>query len=111
VAATESLALGDTGFSDLATPDVPRATRIEDFTTLKALSGLVCKQIKRAPNYGSIPCEEVKLNIDYFDTSLQRPFDRTPGFNALAHYATLPRRFQFRIAAPKGGSSNVRFCR
>ncbi len=104
VAATEFLALGDTGFPDLATPDVPPATRIEDFSQLQALSRLICKQIKRTPSYGDVTCDEDNLNIHYFDASSQVPFDRTPGFYAATHYITAQRRF-LPIPVPATGVS------
>ena len=103
VAATEFLGLGDTGYSDLATPDVPPALRIEDFTGFRALSSLVCQEIVRVPAYQDIPCDTTKMNVNYFDTSSQIPNDLTPGFTAATRYTTLPKRF-VRIPVPAAGA-------
>ena len=93
-AATEFLGLGDTGYADLATPDVPPATRIEDFNHLYAIAGITCAfMLKTGPNKG-IQCDTKVLDGSYFDVSWQRPFDQTPGFNALARYATAPKRLR-----------------
>jgi hypothetical protein len=103
VAATEFLALGDTGYSDLTPPDVPPATRVEDFEHLKPLSQLICQQIARTNGYGDVPCEKEVLTAEYFDSSSQVPFDTTPGFDTATHYATVLKQFS-QIGVPHTGA-------
>lgn len=101
IATSEFLALGDTGYSMLATPDVPPATRVESFKRLRGLSGIVCSAL-----FPAGPCDQQSLQVtrdpngktynDYFDRSNHKPFDATPGFDAAAHYRT----FLKRLALP-----------
>jgi len=93
VAATEFLAVGDTGFADLATPDVPPPTRIEDFNRLAPLADMICNRIRNTAGFTAVTCPADQLDKTYFDSSMLRPFDTTPGFTAAAHYTTIPRRF------------------
>jgi hypothetical protein len=88
VAATEYLGLGDTGYSDLATPDVPPSYRIEDFENLRPIAGLVCAAIRDTRLYGDVKCDDAVLSARYFDPTYLRPFDETPGFDAGKHYTT-----------------------
>lgn len=104
VAASEYLALGDTGYADLQTPDVPPSTRIEDFKTLQPIDGLVCNLIRKVDPFKSIPCDSQKLLSTYFDAALQKPLDNTPGYDAKTHYTTLPKQFVPLYVPPNGGA-------
>ena len=93
VVATQYLGLGDTGYADFATPDVPPPYRIEDFETLRPIAGLVCAAIEETHQYQEVKCDKAVLRgDDYFDPSNARPFDETSGFDAGSHYWTLGKR-------------------
>jgi hypothetical protein len=107
VAASEYLGLGDTGYADLATPDVPPNYRIEDFHRLYPISGITCGFLKKLAD-NSLVCDDALLPADYFDTSVHRPFDQTPGFNALRRYLTIDKRLS-PVPVGEGSSGAERF--
>jgi hypothetical protein len=96
VATTDFLAFGDTGYADLATPDVPPAQRLKDLEHLRPLAGLVCHKLTHdgpSANPG-IPCDEDESSRDTFDFVKAKPFDQTPGYSTLAHYRTFFRQLR-----------------
>jgi hypothetical protein len=92
VAATEYLSLGDTGYSDLATPDVPPARRVQDATNQRSVGGLLCDALLANGGIGSFACDEDIADAGYYDPISQQPLDATPGFSTAKHYATFEKR-------------------
>lgn len=95
VAATDYLAFGDTGYSDLQTPAVPPPYRPKDFRTLHPIANLVCESIKEAlvskgPTAAKVIGDFSKTDcgppaydgLTYQDNSDQLPFDTTAGYTA-----------------------------
>jgi hypothetical protein len=107
VAASEYLGLGDTGYADLVTPDVPPNYRIEDFNRLYPIAGISCNYLKRLA-VNNLECDEAVLPAEYFDTSSQKPFDQTPGFNALRRYLTVGKRLK-PVPVGEGSSGTERY--
>jgi hypothetical protein len=103
VAATQYLAMGDTGYIDLATPDVPPPSRIEDFEKLRSIAGLVCGAIEETNIYPGIKCDKAVLDKRYLDPSSARPFDETSGFDAGSHFTTFRRRLTTDGSVPTSG--------
>jgi hypothetical protein len=105
VAATDYFGLGDTGYTDLATPAVPPAMRLadRDFSHLRSIAGLVCVEIADSYPKPVIQCDRDALDQDYLDQATQEPFDATPGYNTAAHYRTFFKRF-LNLPVPGRGS-------
>ena len=93
LAATDFLAIGDTGYPDLQKPAVPPAYRLKEFPHLYSLGGLVCREIAgRVPAFAAAPCgplgspanqtpkPDYLTSNQYLDTLNQRPFDSTKGY-------------------------------
>jgi hypothetical protein len=108
VAATQFVGAGDTGYTDLGTPDVPPGIRTEDFETLYSIAGLVCSEIvKTAPYKGqNIYCDAHSLKEDYFDQSKAIPSDKTAGFDTARHYTTFVKRL-FAVPRSEHEAENV----
>jgi len=83
IAATDFLSTGETGYTNLTTPDVPPVFRPKDFAhdDVRPIAGLVCAALA-----GPDQCANWGLDRDYFDSSYQKPFDRTPGFSTRQHW-------------------------
>ena len=87
IATTDFISAGDTGYSNLATPDVLPTYRVRDFARkeVRPLAGLVCKHLAPyltpAPGGPDLPCADMRLGEQYFDTTAQQPNDSTPGLS------------------------------
>ena len=108
VAATDYLALGDTGYSDLQKPAVPPLARLRDFRKLYALSGLVCDALYEELPEADRPdltdvCNDVPVDgSQYFDESDQNPFDTTAGLTSVRQFIAWSRPSRFRADLYKG---------
>ncbi|MDQ2843106.1 MAG: 5'-nucleotidase C-terminal domain-containing protein [Acidobacteriota bacterium] len=111
VAASDFLAAGDTGYSDLATPDVLPHTRVEDFNQQYLIAGLVCRNLEKyvphEKGQTQHECLDDKLGTDYFDTADARPFDATGGYDTMQHYRTFWRNFKLRAPIKKESEAGL----
>lgn len=110
IATTDFIIGGDTGYSMLASPDVPPAMRAGDFAgpNIAPIAGVVCSALSSSSPQSTSHCLDMKLTPNYFDTSRRKPFDATPGYTALRHYSSFgkfgwPKQF----AEPRRPYSNV----
>ncbi len=93
LATTDYLGLGDTGYTDLASPAIPPPLRFKDFRSMKALAGVICTEISSAPPFTHATCDNQTLHQDYFDQTTLAPPDTSPGMNTAKQYATFLKDF------------------
>jgi hypothetical protein len=89
IATTDFISGGDTGYANLAPPDVLPALRVRDYGNrrVRPIAGLVCAAITHQPKTARVrECADMRLSPDYFDESRQSPADATPGYSTRQHW-------------------------
>ncbi|MBM3737141.1 MAG: hypothetical protein FJW39_15280 [Acidobacteria bacterium] len=87
IAATDYVALGDTGYPEFRKPPVGPPLRLKDFAHITPLNPLVCRALVDDDRH----CRESELaQPDYFPTSNLRPFDTRPGFTTFRRWRAWP---------------------
>jgi len=107
VAASDYIAVGDTGYSDLLTPAVGQPLNPLSFSSFSYVSAIVCRHIAdTVSGFHGAPCKGARRSDEYFDALNQEPFDTTKGFTPGQHFRTWLR-FQKRRPSLYQGQSSL----
>ncbi len=87
VTASDYIALGDTGYSDLVTPAVGQSIRLSTYSSLSYKSAIVCRhESSSVAGLHGANCRDDPQTADDFDGTKQPPFDTTKGLTPTEHF-------------------------